>query len=106
MLLLWLTVEWTQNIKRWHEVKKVKILRGWVGGMRRWFIYWPWVFNSLMARGKELSLNLDVLDAAEPPARVQHGKQSVVRVGGVRGDGLWSGSASAQCPGWRGAGTP
>jgi hypothetical protein len=46
------------------------------------------------------------MDAAEPPARVQHGKQSVVRVGGVRGDGLWSGSASAQCPGWRGAGTP
>ena len=61
MLLLWLTVEWTQNIKRWHEVKKVKILRGWVGGMRRWFIYWPWVFNSLMARGNKLSLNLDVL---------------------------------------------
>ena len=47
-----------------------------------------------MARGKELSLNLDVLDAAEPPARVQHGSQSVVRMGGVRGDALGSGQAA------------
>ena len=94
ILFPWLTVEWTQNMKRWDEVKKVKILRGGVPQS-----------NGL---GEETVTEprCPTVDAAEPPARVQHGKQSVVRVGGVRGDGLWSGSASAQCPGWRGAGTP
>lgn len=33
-------------------------------------------------------------DAAEPPARGQHGKQSMVGVGGVRGDALGSGPAA------------
>lgn len=33
-------------------------------------------------------------DAAEPPARGQHGKQSMVGVGGVRGDALGSGQTA------------
>ena len=60
--------------------------------MSRWFIYWLRAFNSLMARGEETVTEprCPTVDAAKP-ARVQHGKQSVLRVDGVGGDALGSG---------------